>query len=99
MNWKPCGVNPDLVIIDEVGMEDGDVEVWAVADLPQLLRQARLVTRVEDPVALDHEPAPHYVLLPRAFLKMKKNKSWLTPIKALIALIYEYAGLALYRQG
>jgi hypothetical protein len=51
-------------------MEDGHVEVGVVADLPELLREARLVPRVEDPVALDDEPAPHNVLLARALLNI-----------------------------
>ncbi len=69
-NLKTITLNPDLVVIDEVRMEDGHVEVGVVADLPELLREARLVPRVEDPVALDDEPAPHNVLLARAVLNI-----------------------------
>ncbi len=58
-----------LVVVDEVGMENGDVERGPVADLPQLLRQPRLVPGVQDPVALDHEPAANNVLLGYTVLK------------------------------
>ncbi len=61
-------------------MEDGHVEVGVVADLPELLREARLVPRVEDPVALDDEPAAHNVLLARALLNNSREE-W--PVSSL----------------
>ncbi len=51
----------DLIEVDEVGMEDGDVVLGVVADEPELLNDPRLVPAVQDPVALQHEPAPHHL--------------------------------------
>lgn len=44
-------------------MEDGDVVVGTVADLPQLGDDPRLVVGVGDVEPLEHEPAPDNVLL------------------------------------
>ena len=48
-----------LIKVDEVGVEDGDVVVGVVADVPQLLHHLGLVPAVEDTVALQHKPATH----------------------------------------
>ncbi len=51
----------DLIEVDEVWMEDGDVVLGVVADEPELLHYPGLVPAVQDPVALQHEPAPHHL--------------------------------------
>ena len=51
-----------LVKVDEVWVEDGDVVLGGVADVPELLHQLRLVVGVEDPVSLQDEPGAHDVL-------------------------------------
>ena len=51
-----------LVKVDEVWVEDGDVVLGGVADVPELLHQLRLVVGVEDPVTLQDEPGAHDVL-------------------------------------
>ncbi len=51
----------DLIEVDEVGVEDGDVVLGVVADEPELLHDPGLVPAVQDPVALQHEPAPHHL--------------------------------------
>ncbi len=51
----------DLVEVDEVWVEDGDVVLGVVADEPELLHYSGLVPAVQDPVALQHEPAPHHL--------------------------------------
>ena len=51
-----------LVEVDEVGVEDRDVVLGLVADLPQLSDDLGLLAGVADVVALQDEPAAHDVL-------------------------------------